>query len=160
MGGPRRTRITRPTALVSAVATLFAALFICLGPGPGPADAHHRPDSAAGATAAGSRAPHVQHVRAEQVRAEHVRAEQVRAEQVRAEQVRAEDRFSCPYDNGDCGFFPHLSPAVLTVPPPAAPLTGGVQLQHLEPPHPTGQVPRSGALARAPDLHVLQVLRT
>ncbi|MFD5034345.1 hypothetical protein ACFVWX_24855 [Streptomyces sp. NPDC058220] len=145
MGGPRRTGITRPTALVSAVATLFAALFICLGPGPGPADAHHRPDSAAGATAAGSRAPHVQHVR---------------AEQVRAEQVRAEDRFSCPYDNGDCGLFPHLSPAVLTVPPPAAPLTGGVQLQHLEPPHPTGQVPRSGALARAPDLHVLQVLRT
>ncbi|MFD7895456.1 hypothetical protein [Streptomyces sp. NPDC059743] len=122
-------------ALASAMATLFAALFICLGPesatgsgsgsdfGAGPGDRH-----------AGNRSF--------------------------TTVSQAEARFSCPYDNGDCGLFTHLSPAVLTVPPPAAPLAADVQLPHREPPYPTGQVPRSGALARAPDLHVLQVLRT
>ncbi|MFJ9027358.1 hypothetical protein ACIRQP_02295 [Streptomyces sp. NPDC102274] len=142
MGGsrPGHIRVTRPAALLSAVATLFAALFICLGPDPGGTGVHHSDGSAtavAGGTAYGPAAGTTVRDRAE-----------------------AEARYTCPYDNGDCGLFPRQSPAVLTVPPPAIPLAGDVQPAHLEPPCPTGQVPRSGALARAPDLHVLQVLRT
>lgn len=113
-------------ALVSAVATLFAALFVCLGPDTGTGEAHH----------------------------------QERSRLVSVAPAQAEAEFSCPYDNGDCGLFPHLSPAVLTVPPPAAPAATDVPLPHREPPYRTGQVPRSGPLIRAPDLHVLQVLRT
>ncbi|MFF3754074.1 hypothetical protein ACFYYH_27025 [Streptomyces sp. NPDC002018] len=119
-------------ALASAVATLFAALFICLGPESG-ADPGSGPGSTGGSHAVNRSFTAVS---------------------------KAEARFSCPYDDGDCGLFTHLSPAVLTVPPPASPLAADVQLPHRELPCPTGQVPRSGALARAPDLHVLQVLRT
>lgn len=112
-------------ALVSAVATLFAALFICLGSGTDPAGPgdHHRTGSFTAAS-------------------------------------QAEARYNCPYDGNDCGFVPHLSPAVLTVPPPAAPLLAGVPHPRLELPSPHGRLPRPEALARALDLHVLQVLRT
>lgn len=127
-------------ALMSAVATLFAALFICLGPDPGKTGIHH-PDGSVTAEAGAAAGQGAQAVQVT----------------VRA---RAEARYTCPYERGDCGLFPHPSPAVLTVPPPATPLAGDVQPSHLEPPYPTGRLPRSGALARAPDLHVLQVLRT
>ncbi|MEV7424675.1 hypothetical protein [Streptomyces sp. NPDC091212] len=125
MGGSRRGHIrnARPTALVSAVATLFAALFVCLSPGPGAPEPHHAERSA---TAVG----------------------------------QAQTEYVCPYGKGDCGLAPHLSQAVLTVPPPVAALPGGPRISHLEPERPVGQVARSGAQARAPDLHVLQVLRT
>ncbi|MEV7864978.1 hypothetical protein AB0P17_02485 [Streptomyces sp. NPDC088124] len=140
MGGQPRGRIghirtTRPTALLSAVATLLAALFVCLGTDPGGPPAHHR-DAVATAVAGPSPAG-------------------------AAEPPRAGDsQYVCPYRHGDCGLFPHLSAAVLTVPPPAAEPVVGAQHPYLEPPRPTGRAPRSGALARAPDLHVLQVLRT
>lgn len=137
MGGPRPShiRITRPTALLGAVATLFAALFICLTPGVAdPAEAHHRDASPQSARATPTATHDVP--------------------------VPAEARYTCPYEKDNCGLFPHHSPAVLTVPPPTAALTADAPLPHLEPPYPTGQVPRSGTLARAPDLHVLQVLRT
>jgi hypothetical protein len=68
--------------------------------------------------------------------------------------------YSCPYDKGDCGLLPALSPAVLTAPPLDAPPLADAQPPHFGPPPPTGRLPRSGALPRAPDLHVLQVLRT
>ncbi|MFJ5223805.1 hypothetical protein [Streptomyces sp. NPDC088400] len=153
MGGPRPShiRITRPTALLSAVATLFAALFICLTPGAAdPAEAHHRdasPNRDASPTARAEGTQATQSARATSMATHDV-------------PVPAEARYTCPYEKDNCGLFPHRSPAVLTVPPPTAALTGDAALPHLEPPYPTGQVPRSGTLARAPDLHVLQVLRT
>jgi hypothetical protein len=112
----RLARIARPTALMSAVATLLGALFLCLSP----AGPHHTALADADITTA----------------------------------------YSCPYDKGDCGLLPALSPAVLTAPPLDAPPAAGVQPPHFGPPPPTGRLPRSGALPRAPDLHVLQVLRT
>ncbi|WP_326612470.1 hypothetical protein OIE62_13545 [Streptomyces scopuliridis] len=147
MGGsrPGHIRITRPTALLSAVVTLFAALFLCLGTDPGGTEDHH-PDGPVTATAANGTAYSPAAGTTVRAKAE--------------AKAEAEARYTCPYDKGDCGLFPHQSPAVLTVPPPATPLAGDVLPAHLEPPYPTGQVPRSGALARAPDLHVLQVLRT
>ncbi|MER5766661.1 hypothetical protein [Streptomyces sp. NPDC001985] len=74
-----------------------------------------------------------------------------------AEQVPA---FSCPYDRGACGLLPVAGPAVLTAPPPDAPPAAREPLPRL------GQLDRRGPTAlamaqpRAPDLYVLQVLRT
>ncbi|MEU4124405.1 hypothetical protein [Streptomyces virginiae] len=64
-----------------------------------------------------------------------------------------------PYDLPGCSPLAHVTPAVLPVPPPAVTVTGGGPLPcahasaagRIRPPEP---------LARAPDLHVLQVLRT
>ncbi|MER7110627.1 hypothetical protein [Streptomyces sp. NPDC000229] len=67
--------------------------------------------------------------------------------------------YSCPYDRGDCGLFPYRTPAVLTAPPLDPPprtddlVRAGLHAQ-------TGRPAASGARPRAPDLHVLQVLRT
>ncbi|MFD9484261.1 hypothetical protein [Streptomyces sp. NPDC059991] len=70
-------------------------------------------------------------------------------------------QYSCPYDRGDCGLFPHADPAVLTAPPPidtSAPGAGhAVRAAAV---CPSGAPVRGGARPRAPDLHVLQVLRT
>ncbi|MFE6910715.1 hypothetical protein [Streptomyces erythrochromogenes] len=64
-----------------------------------------------------------------------------------------------PYDLPGCSPLAHVTPAVLPVPPPAVTVPGG-----RTPPGtvtaPTGRVRAPEALARAPDLHVLQVLRT
>ncbi|MFI5755473.1 DUF2946 family protein [Streptomyces sp. NPDC051569] len=127
-------------ALASAVATLLAALFICLGPGTDgkPGDGMGS-GTGAGTDASAGRHPDLGH-------------------QTRVHQAHAQ--YSCPYDEGDCRLFPHASPAVLTVPPPAAPLATEGHLPRLAPAHPTGRPTRSGAHPRAPDLHVLQVLRT
>ncbi|MFF2525729.1 hypothetical protein [Streptomyces liangshanensis] len=123
-------------ALMSAMATLFAALFVCLG-------VDKVGEGADGASAWGPAG--VGHHRAA-------------APFTPVNKPVA--RYSCPYDGNDCGYFPHLSPAVLTVPPPAAPLASGVPHPRVEPTPPAGRLPRPGARARAPDLHVLQVLRT
>ncbi|MFJ8000753.1 hypothetical protein ACIQ7D_27085 [Streptomyces sp. NPDC096310] len=147
MGGQPRGRIghirtTRPTALVSAVATLLAALFLCLGTDTETATGHHRDAAAvtisvadtseAGTSAAGAaEAPYT-----------------------------GDSRYVCPYRDGDCGLIPHLGAAVLTVPAPAAAPDVALQQPYLEPPRPAGRAPRSGVFPRAPDLHVLQVLRT
>ncbi|GGT45486.1 hypothetical protein GCM10010271_56750 [Streptomyces kurssanovii] len=143
MGGSRTDRLSRtarPTALLSAVATLLGALFICLGP----AGTHHgKPSPRAhgpGATAAEAGTP---------------------TASARTATPTA-TAYSCPYDDGGCGLLPVLSPAVLTVPPPQldAPLEAGAPLPHPGPAADAGGRGRSGVLARAPDLHVLQVLRT
>ncbi|UYQ61766.1 hypothetical protein [Streptomyces peucetius] len=123
MGGSRSYRLsrtTRPTALLSAVATLLGALFICLVP----AGPHHD------TTAPPAYGPLVA------------------------------TAYSCPHDEGRCGLLPVLSPAVLTAPPLDAPPTAGATPPYPGPDTEAGPHHRSGAQARAPDLHVLQVLRT
>lgn len=117
-------------ALVSAVATLLAALFVCLGTGPGP-DPHHE---AAPETYGGARASAVA--------------------------VSAVAEYICPYDRGGCSLVPSLSPAVLSAPPLDPPLHAEGRLPRLDPPSGDGPARRSGVRPRAPDLHVLQVLRT
>ncbi|MEO3973100.1 hypothetical protein [Streptomyces sp. CAU 1734] len=66
---------------------------------------------------------------------------------------------SCPYENGACGLLPVVAPAVLTGPPPEAavdtadgPVRAGRAVVPRAPEH-------GRERARAPDLHVLQVLR-
>ncbi|MFE5946249.1 hypothetical protein [Streptomyces sp. NPDC056480] len=139
MGATRLVRPSqhaRPMALVSAVATLLAALFFCLGAGPGP-DNHHTgtgPRTASGPTATGTTA----------------------APTVTGTVVE----YICPYDRGGCSLFPSLSPAVLSAPPLDPPLHAADGLPRFEPPSGDGAARRSGVRPRAPDLHVLQVLRT
>ncbi|MGW0468189.1 hypothetical protein ACWDX6_23420 [Streptomyces sp. NPDC003027] len=108
-------------ALVSAVATLLAALFVCAGVTDAPA---HRPS------------------------------------EPRMTFAVAAEEYVCPYDRDDCSLFPSLSPAVLTAPPLDPPPQAEGRLPRLDTPHRTGLAPRSDAPPRAPDLHVLQVLRT
>ncbi|MGW6396315.1 hypothetical protein ACWFR1_38775 [Streptomyces sp. NPDC055103] len=115
-------------ALVSAVATLLAALFVCLGTGPG-TDPHH--EAAASATHG-----------------------------ARTSAVAAVGEYVCPYDRGGCSLVPSLSPAVLSAPPLDPPLHAEDRLPRLDPPSGDSPARRSGIRARAPDLHVLQVLRT
>ncbi|MEU8520271.1 hypothetical protein [Streptomyces sp. NBC_01216] len=134
MGGPplhRLNRRARPVALLSAVATLLVALFVCLGDGPGhdTADRAHVPRTGTGTDESGALAyPSTAYV--------------------------------CPYAPGDCALFPALGPAVLTAPPlDATPYTEG-RHPSAGPAHAAGRASRTGARPRAPDLHVLQVLRT
>ncbi|WP_234352282.1 MULTISPECIES: hypothetical protein [unclassified Streptomyces] len=112
-------------ALVSAVATLLAALFFCLGAGPG-SESHHGP---------------------------------VPEQRVRAATAVAVE-YVCPYDRGGCSLFPSLSPAVLGAPPLDPPLQAADGLPRPAPVSGDGSAGRSGVRPRAPDLHVLQVLRT
>ncbi|MFJ9826460.1 hypothetical protein ACIRSU_19115 [Streptomyces sp. NPDC101160] len=70
------------------------------------------------------------------------------------------DQYVCPYEPGGCSLFPALSPAVLSAPPMDPPLHAAGRLPHIGVPHRSGQAPRTDARPRAPDLHVLQVLRT
>ncbi|WP_438294176.1 hypothetical protein [Streptomyces sp. HUAS TT7] len=119
MGGVRLTRITRPVALLSAMATLLAALFICLAAGGGDTPARHHAPLADGPA-----------------------------------------QYVCPYDQGDCGLFPHTGPAVLTTAPANAPVPAAVHAVRQVPPRVGAAPVRFGPRPRAPDLHVLQVLRT
>ncbi|MEV8531249.1 hypothetical protein [Streptomyces sp. NPDC051211] len=67
--------------------------------------------------------------------------------------------FVCPYDLPACSPFSHVTPGVLPAPPPAVTAPGAEP----PPPRPTrsaGAVRPPQPAARAPDLHVLQVLRT
>ncbi|MFD3947024.1 hypothetical protein [Streptomyces sp. NPDC058579] len=114
-------------ALASAVATLLAALFVCLGSGDQGESAHHeRTAHAAQATGA----------------------------------TPVADEYVCPYDRGGCSLFPSLSPAVLTAPPLDPPPHAEGRLPGPVAAYDTARAPRSAAQPRAPDLHVLQVLRT
>ncbi|MGW5850335.1 hypothetical protein ACWFQ8_20700 [Streptomyces sp. NPDC055254] len=64
-----------------------------------------------------------------------------------------------PYDPPGCSPLVHVTPGVLPVPPPAATLAGGEPVP-LAAADVTGSVRPPRPLARAPDLHALQVLRT
>ncbi|WP_251021649.1 hypothetical protein [Streptomyces sp. ISL-98] len=111
-------------ALLSAVATLLVALFVCLGAAAAEPRAHH---DAAAAYSAAPPAP-------------------------------GAAAYICPYDSQHCGAFAHLSPAVLTAPPPATPVAA--EPLHFAPPAPANPVRGAGALPRAPGRHALQVMRT
>ncbi|MEU2077045.1 hypothetical protein [Streptomyces sp. NPDC013489] len=145
MGATRLVRPSqhaRPMALVSAVATLLAALFFCLGAGPGP-EAHHAgtgPEAESGSAGTGAAA----------------RTATPAARAAAGSVVE----YICPYDRGGCSLFPSLSPAVLSAPPLDPPLHAADGLPRVEPPSGDGAARRSGVRPRAPDLHVLQVLRT
>uniref|UniRef100_A0AAU2VAN7 DUF2946 domain-containing protein n=1 Tax=Streptomyces sp. NBC_00003 TaxID=2903608 RepID=A0AAU2VAN7_9ACTN len=132
MGGVRLTRITRPVALLSAMATLLAALFICLAAGGGEHPAR-LPQALnfvrAGGTPIGPLAD-------------------------------GPAQYTCPYDQGDCGLFPHTVPAVLTTPPMDTPAPAAVHDVRPVTPRAGAAPVRFRARPRAPDLHVLQVLRT
>ncbi|MER8038849.1 hypothetical protein ACFCZV_11305 [Streptomyces hydrogenans] len=133
----RPYRHARPMALVSAVATLLAALFVCLGSGPtGPGGHPGHGRTAAGAPAVSSGPA--------------------------ATPVAAPGRaaYVCPYDRGDCSLFPSLSPAVLSAPPLDPPLHTEDRLPRIDPLTGDGSGRDPGIRPRAPDLHVLQVLRT
>jgi len=135
MGGSRHLRpgrIRRPAALQCALATLLAALFLCLSAG----EVH------SGGTAPGKPHLSVGH-----------------AAYTAAYTAGYTAEYTCPYDRSGCGPFSHTTPAVLTAPPPAAPVAAA-ELPHGELPRAVGDVRAAGALPRAPDLHVLQVLRT
>ncbi|QGV80940.1 hypothetical protein [Streptomyces ficellus] len=124
MGGRGFIRIARPTALLGAVATLLAVLFVCLSPH----GAAEGPDGAG-----------------------HERRVTLAAQ--------PHHEYSCPYDRGDCGLFPYRTPAVLTVPPlDPPPQADALVRAGLHPP--VVRPAASDARPRAPDLHVLQVLRT
>ncbi|WP_381799235.1 hypothetical protein [Streptomyces niveus] len=147
MGGRRHIRDARPTALLSAVVTLLAALYVCLGP----ADTHDTRSS----TVRAAKSAAAQHTARAPGAGITLRTD------VEAAGPAAAPEYTCPYDRSSCRFIPHLSPAVLTAPHPADPLgTDDVGPARLALPSHTGQVSRSGASPRAPDLHVLQVLRT
>ncbi|MGW0120708.1 hypothetical protein [Streptomyces sp. NPDC003327] len=126
-------------ALASAVATLLAALFVCLGTGavtgPGGAHAGHGGTAAAVGQAEAQVAPTVAG-------------------------AGSGAAYVCPYDRGDCSLFPSLGPAVLSAPPLDPPLHVEDRLPRVDALTGDGPARRSGVLPRAPDLHVLQVLRT
>ncbi|MFE6851629.1 hypothetical protein ACFVDH_12665 [Streptomyces sp. NPDC057674] len=153
MGATRLVRPSqhaRPMALVSAVATLLAALFFCLGAGPGP-EAHHAgtgPGATSGSAGTGTSAA---------TRTATTARTATPAARAAAGSVA---EYICPYDRGGCSLFPSLSPAVLSAPPLDPPLHAADGLPRVEPPSGDGAARRSGVRPRAPDLHVLQVLRT
>ncbi|NML49468.1 hypothetical protein HHL19_03790 [Streptomyces sp. R302] len=130
----RPYRHARPMALASAVATLLAALFVCLGSGPSGPGGHPGHERAAAPAAAGPSATPV------------------------TDTGRA--AYVCPYDRGDCSLFPALSPAVLSAPPLDPPLHTEDRLPRVDALAGEGAGRNPGARPRAPDLHVLQVLRT
>ncbi|WP_167345365.1 hypothetical protein [Streptomyces bikiniensis] len=130
-------------ALASAVATLLAALFFCLGTGPG---SHH------------GAAPEPPGQGSEQGQGSGQREGQGQRQDATA--VTVPVAYVCPYDRGGCSLFPSLSPAVLSAPPLDPPLQAADGLPRLAPVSGDESARRSGVRPRAPDLHVLQVLRT
>ncbi|MFE3555984.1 hypothetical protein ACFXKW_14080 [Streptomyces sp. NPDC059193] len=64
-----------------------------------------------------------------------------------------------PYDLPGCSALAHVTPGLLPVPPPAVTVAGGSP-PPVAPAGGPGRIRAPLALARAPDLHALQVLRT
>ncbi|MFB7866878.1 hypothetical protein [Streptomyces sp. NPDC056069] len=147
-GPPRHAR---PLALASAVATLLGALFLCLGVGH--PETGHSADRARHATADDPVDAAGRPGRADAGRTGPVTG---RTGPVAV----AADQYVCPYERGGCSLFPSLSPAVLSAPPLDPPLHAAGGTPRFTTPPLSGGAPRSGARPRAPDLHVLQVLRT
>ncbi|MFD5769164.1 hypothetical protein ACFWIN_25540 [Streptomyces sp. NPDC127049] len=133
----RPYRHARPLALVSAVATLLGALFVCLGPGPAGPGRHPGHERAAAAATAAAPGPAATPVPG-----------------------GGRSAYVCPYDRGDCSLFPSLSPAVLSAPPLDPPLHTEDRLPRVDARAGDGTAGGPGVRPRAPDLHVLQVLRT
>ncbi|MEU9376463.1 hypothetical protein AB0D94_22185 [Streptomyces sp. NPDC048255] len=64
-----------------------------------------------------------------------------------------------PYDRPGCSGLSHVTPGVLPVPPPAVAVGRTGPVPDVRPARAGCPLP-TGTLARAPDLHALQVLRT
>ncbi|WP_412078159.1 hypothetical protein ACLF6K_29740 [Streptomyces xanthophaeus] len=64
-----------------------------------------------------------------------------------------------PYDRPGCSGLSHVTPGVLPVPPPAVAVGRTGPVPDVRPARAGRPLP-TGTLARAPDLHALQVLRT
>jgi hypothetical protein len=121
------------------VATFLGALFFCLGPG----GAHEATASPAYGSAG-----------------ESVGGSAGESAGASAFGPLSATAYSCPYDDGGCGLRPVLGPAVLTAPPLDAPPPAGAAPASLGTDPDAAAPHHSGARARAPDLHVLQVMRT
>ncbi|MEU7022947.1 hypothetical protein ABZ990_20130 [Streptomyces sp. NPDC046203] len=165
-GPPRHAR---PLALASAVATLLGALSLCLGltglfgapAGQGHHGAPYDPWAAASRATAPTAVPAAGSATAHTAYAPYAAHPPYTATGgVTPSAFRGEQRYSCPYESGGCSLFPALSPAVLGAPAHDAPPHTADRLPLFSAPHLSGRMPRSGAQPRAPDLHVLQVLRT
>ncbi|OII61031.1 hypothetical protein BJP40_07260 [Streptomyces sp. CC53] len=146
----RPARASRPMALLGAVATLLAALFLCLGPSGHAADADGHP-GALSARAGAPAAPSLPAAGAPRP------FEAYEAYEALHDGVGG--RYTCPLDGRDCGLLPSLTPAVLTAPPLDPPLHAHGAAVAARAPAPV--LPSAAwSVPRAPDLHVLQVLRT
>ncbi|MFJ3200588.1 hypothetical protein [Streptomyces sp. NPDC086989] len=141
MGGREHTRharigrhVRRRAVIVVALSVLFGALFLCVRPG----EPHPVAGGASVAGASGAGGP--------------AAAGAVRGHGAHAVCVS-------PGELPGCSPFSHVARGVLPAPPPAVTVPGSAP-----PPaaRTTGAGPArpSGTLARAPDLHALQVLRT
>ncbi|MEV3990894.1 hypothetical protein AB0J57_18485 [Streptomyces sp. NPDC049837] len=137
-------------ATIGAVATLLAALFVCLAPHGGAEGGQDRDRGHGRAWQGGADGgPDRDHGRGTTLVA--------MTPVATAEQTVSE--YTCPYDRGDCRLFPYLTPAVLTAPPlDPPPHADGLVRVALSPS--AGRPAAHEARPRAPDLHVLQVLRT
>ncbi|MFZ3497272.1 hypothetical protein ACODT5_29280 [Streptomyces sp. 5.8] len=65
-----------------------------------------------------------------------------------------------PYDRPGCSPLSHVLPGLLPPAPPAALVAGGTPVPAAVRPAPAAWIRPPSALARGPDLHALQVLRT
>ncbi|MFE2877195.1 hypothetical protein ACFXG6_22225 [Streptomyces roseus] len=152
MGGRehiRRGRIGRPVrrraVIVVALSVLFAALFLCVRPG----EPHAVPVTGA---AAGTATPASGTASGTAVGTAAGTATPAAGSGTRAVCV-------APDEPPGCSPFSHVAPGVLPAPPPAVTVPGSA-------PDPVvraaggGPARPHGTLARAPDLHALQVLRT
>ncbi|MET9883770.1 hypothetical protein ABZZ20_11605 [Streptomyces sp. NPDC006430] len=142
MGGWEHTRhgrtgrhFPRRAVITIALSVLVAALFLCVRPGEPHAATTATGASATTATAAAAAAYG------------HGYPQGARAVCVSHDELPG------------CSPFSHVTPGVMPAPPPAVPVAGSL-------PDPVAQAAGGaparphGALARAPDLHALQVLRT
>ncbi|MER7761389.1 hypothetical protein [Streptomyces sp. NPDC097619] len=140
-------RVARPVALVCALGTLVAALMLCVRPAGGhpagtvPAASAVRASAARTATGPDAAAPPAH-----------------RAPVAHRAPAAGHAAYSCPDGMPGCSRLGHRTPGILTVPPPGSP---GPELPVLVPrSRPEGRALPVQPPARAPDLHVLQVLRT
>ncbi|MEU7566301.1 hypothetical protein AB0A99_09830 [Streptomyces fradiae] len=169
----RPARFVRPMALVSAVVALLAALHLCSGPVGHPSATPAHQTQGGSATSAAGHAPEHAWARPAALVPAYGPAAASASGQAHGPGYGTTasgpvpagpaavpvDRYSCPYDDAECDLVPPLEPAVLTATPPDPPPAG-------DGPAPLGPAPgtvRPDGVQpppRAPDLHVLQVLRT
>ncbi|WP_406860570.1 hypothetical protein ABZO31_08970 [Streptomyces sp. HUAS MG47] len=125
-------------ALLSAVAALLGVLLVC-------------PDIVRAS------APHHERAAATPAAARNLTAT---ARTLTAAGPPAAPAYVCPYDRGDCRLLAALGPAVLTAPPLDPPVHAAGPAAGAGARDVGGRTLPADARPRAPDLHVLQVLRS
>ncbi|MGW7441367.1 hypothetical protein [Streptomyces sp. NPDC054849] len=144
----RRGRLAlRRAVLLTVLGALAGALFLCARPG----DPGEPPRGPVAVRAHG--ATHATTARATTTHA---------TKTTHATTTHASEQAVCvsPYDRPGCSPLAHVTPGVLPVPPPAVSVAGGGQPSPAADPAGAGRIRPPEPLARAPDLHALQVLRT